>query len=509
MMNTLIITVGTRQVGWRDEDGTIYCFGLDGDKKQPSHIDHLYKLIGVQRGTHHESECTYPCSVRDLAERYHEHCTEWLGGDFQSVELLLDCCVIEQLTQQGLQSVILWGTDQPDTVSWNFRRLDTLWLAKLMAGKIRNKWPQLSVDVFDPIVAVNDISALRQELEDFLLRLILERAQRQDGITLYIQNKGSVPQISDSLAICAAGLIRQCNVITVLPQEPSMKVSQPNHLGIIPAIKASISTSHSIGSYFWPVERLRVISALERGDFKEAQIWLEPHRNRYEALCKLSTCLAYFFNGESSKFRRLLNDWLKSNAIENTVPDLLRNQWIAALEQYCENESASIWENNFITLTLMRRENYSNAFIIFTQSLERVLYQQHVKINSNNQNISGIRNEARQPNFEDLIDIWCNNRNFNRNISRNNWCKLLHSIRMKRNLVVHKGESLNLADLRQIWTNSGFAVKYTQDSEIISNLQIDLLKELFHDIWCPPRSFLLQDLCEWSIQRLRAEVPGY
>ncbi|MEA5495992.1 hypothetical protein VB834_29200 [Limnoraphis robusta Tam1] len=31
-LDTLIITVGTRQVGWKCEDGIVRCLGADGDR---------------------------------------------------------------------------------------------------------------------------------------------------------------------------------------------------------------------------------------------------------------------------------------------------------------------------------------------------------------------------------------------------------------------------------------------------------------------------------------------
>ncbi|MFM8008319.1 MAG: hypothetical protein ACKO86_26060, partial [Dolichospermum sp.] len=46
--------------------------------------------------------------------------------------------VIAGGVKQGLKHIILWGTDQPESITWNFRRLDTLWLAELMKGKIKS-----------------------------------------------------------------------------------------------------------------------------------------------------------------------------------------------------------------------------------------------------------------------------------------------------------------------------------------------------------------------------------
>ena len=135
-VDTLIITVGTRQVGWRCHDGSIRSFGADGNIGYPPHVQELYKELGIERGYYQEKDKLYPWSARDLGQKYYEHCVHWLDSNFSHVELLLDNEIIETGVKQGLKHIILWGTDQPVTVSWFYRRLDTLWLAKLIEGKM-------------------------------------------------------------------------------------------------------------------------------------------------------------------------------------------------------------------------------------------------------------------------------------------------------------------------------------------------------------------------------------
>jgi hypothetical protein len=142
-VNTLIITVGTRQVGWSCKDGVIRSFGADGNIGYPRHIDELYQEIGITRDQYQEKDRGYPWSAKDLGERYYAHCIYELSDDFSRVELLLDYQIIEAGVKQGLKHIILWGTDQPDNVSWFYRRLDTIWLAKLMEAKIKSIWPNL------------------------------------------------------------------------------------------------------------------------------------------------------------------------------------------------------------------------------------------------------------------------------------------------------------------------------------------------------------------------------
>jgi hypothetical protein len=67
-MATLIITIGTRQVGWRCKDGIIRSLGLDGDRRNPKHIDALYQELNIDRG-YHDPEKKCPWSVRHLGEQ--------------------------------------------------------------------------------------------------------------------------------------------------------------------------------------------------------------------------------------------------------------------------------------------------------------------------------------------------------------------------------------------------------------------------------------------------------
>lgn len=172
-MKTLIITVGTRQVGWRCKDGIVRSVGSDGNKSDPAHIDELYRdELGLERGYHQDegSDRPFPWSVWDLGQRLYQHGQQ---TSFNPVELLLDQVILDQYLPQGLSHVILWGTQQPESVSWNYRRMDTAWLAELMAGKLRESYSGLSVKVFRPTVGAVDADALREVLEGELLPFAL------------------------------------------------------------------------------------------------------------------------------------------------------------------------------------------------------------------------------------------------------------------------------------------------------------------------------------------------
>lgn len=141
-MKTLIITVGTRQVGWHCADGIVRCLGADGERGTPPHINEMYQQLGLARSHHGDSDKPeFAWGVRNLGELMYQQCLA--VQDFSSVVLLLDYVVIEQLVADGLEQIILWGTDQPEGTPWNFRRGDTLWLAELMAGVIKQTWKDI------------------------------------------------------------------------------------------------------------------------------------------------------------------------------------------------------------------------------------------------------------------------------------------------------------------------------------------------------------------------------
>ena len=51
-VDTLIVTVGTRQVGWRCIDGIIRSFGADGNIGFPPHVNELYQELKIERGNY-------------------------------------------------------------------------------------------------------------------------------------------------------------------------------------------------------------------------------------------------------------------------------------------------------------------------------------------------------------------------------------------------------------------------------------------------------------------------
>ncbi|MEB3147590.1 MAG: hypothetical protein VKL60_01030 [Sphaerospermopsis sp.] len=494
-VSTLIITVGTRQIGWRCQDGIIRSFGADGNISYPPHINELYQELGIERGNHQdENGKTYPWSGRDLGQRYYDYCQEWLGGDFSNVELLLDQTVIEGGVKQGLKHIILWGTDQPTSITWNFRRLDTLWLAELMKGKIKSLFPDIRVDVHAPKINAGNSDEIREELEQLVLKEAINANENQEFV-LWIQTKGCTPVIASNVEICAAALVRQYQVFNASPDEPKEFFTTLEN-GLVTANHSQSFQRIPMGEYFWSLEKLRIISAWERGDFSEAQIWLAVHQNRHSVLSKLAGFLAKYSNGESSKeFYQNLKDWVGSKDVSKLVDAEQIETWKVRLQKLQNDKITNLWESTLILELTLNRENYTTAFIQFVQILEKLLYLQ--SINQTWYTKGWIPKDKDEPTLAELMQGWCQYKRYNQD---SKWSKVLYDIRQNRNLIIHKGESITPRKIRAIWANNDFPVKYPETPEIIKNLMMELLKE----ISTPPNfhNLFMRSLYQWGLQYL-------
>ncbi|MBD2054628.1 hypothetical protein H6F88_01050 [Oculatella sp. FACHB-28] len=500
-MKTLIITVGTRQIGWRCKDGVVRSLGADGDRGHPKHIDQLFAEFGIERGYHgDEHKPEFRWSVRYLGDLLYRHCVKI--NDFSNVELLLDGAILETAIKNGLDHIILWGTDQPEETFWNFRRADTLWLAKLMEGKIRQVYPQVEVDVWNPVVPVNKTEEIRQEVEGFILKYALDRLKDQSSqnLTLMIQAKGSVPQIANTLEICAAALMRQCPVEQVIPVEPT-----PLFEGETARIATEFKTI-SLGQYFWPVERERIVSAWKRGDFTEAAVWLESHRDRYESIYKLARHIALASNGEAKASFLELRNWSSSRAVAGLIPPSQLQTWREQLSNLTQKQPIVgisyqlAWEEVLFIELALRRANCTIAFMQFAQLAERLLYVQ-CKANRWLQNQVIVPQESYRGRLEDynagfggLLRGWYRVNKFDAN---HQWVKLTDAIREKRNEVVHQGKSVNEAEIRSLWRNIG-----CDDSLSIFELMLQVLHKVTENQWKPPSNLLLRSLYEWGLEKL-------
>jgi hypothetical protein len=507
-VDTLIITVGTRQVGWLSDDGIVRCLGADGDRGYPRHVDELYQELKIERGCYEDTQHQPLWSVRDLGERYYQHCAEWLGDDFSKVELLLDDKIIADSVKLGLKHIVLIATNQPETVSWGYRRADTFWLAELMKKKIATVWKDVKVDVLALTVNANHRESIRQELESIILPISLESmaAEKPEEFVLLIENKGTVPAIAEGLEICAAALVRQCQVINANPIEPQPNFPQQSN-GYFLALKAEEYELIPVSEYFWPLERLRVISAWERGDFQEAKIWLQAHQIRHKTLYQLAGYLALSTNWEIAKLikdNNFIRGWLRSKTLISLASEEQVNIWYEQAIELQNNNFSQAWESIFLMELALQKENYTAAFIQFSQTLERLLYlrcQEEDWIGKGWIQMESDRHK--DPSFSKLMYGWLELNKFSK--ADKLW-KLLTDIRELRNAIVHKAEPVTLLDLRDMWTTNGFPVKMPFDDAQVCLLMMQILRQVCRSSWQIPKTTFLRSLYQFGLEVLQSEV---
>lgn len=515
-MKTLIITVGTRQVGWRCRDGVVRSFGADGDRGHPPHIDELYAEFGLARGHHGDtSRDEFRQAARHLGEVAYRHCEQ--VQDFSAVELLMDGVILAQSMENGLTHVILWGTDQPEGTPWNFRRGDTVWLAHLMAGKIRQLYPHLTVDVWNPVVAVNQVTQIQNHLQDFLVRYTLTHLcpETEEPLTIQIQTKGSAPQIASSLEICAAALMRQCTVQQLIPAEPEpLFAPSPGNQLTSSARTAQEYKVVSLGEYFWPVERERILSAWQRGDFAEAKVWLENHRDRYMALYEIASDLALATNWQLQDALKGLQKSLENRAVARQVTKPICKQWRQQIEVICkrpekqtpESQFLDIWESRVLIYWYLKRQNYTAAFMQLVQTLERLLFwryrqedwieKQYVTLPPDKQNWSVKKYKAT---FADLRYGWQRMQKLPDDAAL---MKQLEAINEQRNQVVHSNASLTFDELINVICP--FQAPQTTD-DLYAQI-VMFLQQFCPAEWPMPARSLLEDVYHWGLQQLQPEL---
>lgn len=505
-MKTLIITVGTRQVGWRSEDGVTRCLGVD------QHINALYQELGLERGTHSDEpseeglhQPTFPWAVWDLGERFFNYCQE---ANFSSVELLLDQCIIEDFISRGLNHVILWGTQQPKSTSWQYRRFDTLWLAKLMAGKLQETYSQqLQIKVFSPKIVATKTDTIRKVLENEILPFALQtRDPRDEEFTLLVENKGATPAISEGLNICAAALVRDCNVTIVSPKEPK---PQRTSSGIPLASPAEKYGTINLSSYFWPLERSRITAAWERGDFREAEVWLSAHKAHHEALYELAKNLALATNWQiaatGGTLKRLKN-WIVRRAVRQEMSAEGYSEWQQQINQIDQSKFLQIWESTFLVWLELKRQNFSPAFFYFSQTLERILFLRYESEDWIKQGYitppkgkKGWRNN--KVSLGDLCNAWKKMYNLGES---DPVIKQLSKISALRNSAVHRAESLTLKGLKNNLF-PGLEVSATEIEPVYRAME-DLLRSVCSPSWEATKQPILRSLYDWGLELLKSEA---
>ncbi len=500
-MKTLIITVGNRQVGWRCKDGIVRSFGADGSRKDPPHLDELYQEFGVQRGCH-DLEGKHRYNVRYLSEIVYQHCQA--KKDFSPVVLLLDEQILAEhyATPTEPTDVILWGTDQPESVGWQFYAMDTCWLAQLMAGAIQQRYPHLNVTVWNCPVDVNQRQALwdlaEKQLEEYIERLPENGAGNWQ---LQIQTKGSVPQMADALNMIAAVLMRQYPVSKIIPVEPKPFFEPSNQS----ARSAECFEVVSLGEVFWPLERERIATAWKRGDFTAAKVLLEAHRDRHEALYQLADRLALATNWSIQDFLKGIQGerWLDQKATKAVTHKAQRQQWREATVTRCPNSETAtskflkIWEFELLIDLSLQQENYTLAFMQFAQMLERLLFWRCEQEDWRTQGHLG-EEFSQEGNYRDptLGVLWRAWAKAEQRSPDDSFVKKLANVNEYRNGVVHRNRAIGRKELTQL----ADVPPETSPAGIHQGLLNVLCQVLNQDKM--PEKGVARSLYEWGLEQL-------
>ena len=503
-MKILIITVGNRQVGWRCQDEIVRCLGVSGNPRDasPDHVTELYEELGVEK-----TKPKGPSFVRELGELLYDECEK--SGNFSAVQLLLDHEIIKTEVSKGLAEIWLIGTDQPTPqVSDYFRSGDTLWLSKLMAGKIRQTWKELHVETWDLQVDANDVDAIRDEYEQFILKYLIEKSIVGET-TLLIENKGSVPAISSSLEICAAALIRQIDVVRVTPNEPT-----PMYFGDdIKKKSAAFAESfqqRSMSQYFLPIERLNILDAWQQGNFAGADIWLKSHQGipKYRAMSCLAKLLVMAANLEVNRsLKSIKSTWLNQRDIRSVVVESQLEEWKNYPSLNEQNRYDVIWESSFLVFLYVKTSNYTSAFFYLAQTLERLLLERFKREEWIVNRMIVVPQEKQQylsnykPSFQELLSGWRRRDSIR---ETNPWYRLIDAIRDLRNDIIHEGRSVSEGDIKDIWNTCGIQVESGKEA-IVSTQYSPLYKVCERTVWKAPQRSLLDSIYNWSIRILSQE----
>jgi hypothetical protein len=497
-MKILIITVGNRQVGWRCQDGIVRCLGVSGNRNDatiPDHVRELYEEIGVEK-----PKSQY--FVRHLGRLLYDECQR--SGDFGAVELLLDRNIIEIEVDNGLAEVWLIGTDQPTPqVSDNFRSGDTLWLSKLMEGKIKQTWKDLHVETWNLQVDANDVDAIRDEYEQFILKYLIEKSIAGET-TLLIENKGSVPAIASSLEICAAALIRQIDVVRVTPNEPN-SMYLGDDINKKSAAFAVDFQQRSMSQYFLPIERLNISDAWKQGNFAGADIWLKSHQGipKYRAMSCLAKLFVLVANLETIRSLSGIREWLNRKDVRSVVDEKLLEEWKEYPALNSTNRYDVIWEQTFLVYLYAESKSFTNSFFQLSQTLERFLFARFEVEKWLAHKVIEIPKEKERyannysPSFAELIGGWCKRDGIKETSS---WYKLIDEIRKLRNEIIHNGKSVSENDITDLWNSCGVPVKTGKEA-----ITLPLNKVCSKMTWKAPQQSLLGEINNWALNTLRVD----
>ena len=161
-------------------------------------------------------------------------------------------------------------------------------------------------------------------------------------------------------------------------------------------------------------------------------------------------------------------------------------KWKEQLQLLKDNDYAQTLENYFIIQNLLERKNYTNAFMLFAQVVERVL---------------SLKLSQYQLEFSKLIDQWNQQYNGNKN---DQWFQLLHDIRKERNEVVHEGKSMTLMKISNIWNKNKFPFPYTEDSSKLLKPLHEVINKVYQGKTQLASNTFSHSLAYWGLNFLQS-----
>lgn len=480
-------------MGWRCQDGRVRSLGMTADNEPDENRSAvLLRELGIDPvdASPNNSENRW-----NWGEQFYKYCTDILGGDFSAVELLADESIVKDCIRSGLKRLVLWAIDAQDT----------LWLAWLMWGKIRQNWNQLvTVHVLNPIdnPGNSEVDRLQYLLETKILPFTLQDLMASDDpdqFVLAIRTFDQKEAISTALERCAVILIRQCRVLSLSPIDSTTSETEfvDNHYQV-----------SVLGNSGWSLDRLRTIAAWQHGGFQDVVLRLSAHPSQYGGLLyELAKRLHLLNRGETHLFvcdRDLgIESWLQLPDLSQLVEGERLEQWREQLAYLRTHTHAEAWEAIFAVERLLQQGSYTRGFLHFAQTLEQLLYLQYKSQDWLAQGLVPTLDRPKsasnnyQPGIKQLISAWCK---ATRQDKQGSIYNLFDRIGNTRNAILHYGGAIPFDDLLLVWSTSGMPVGFTRPQYIgLMDRMKETLSIACDRTWTIPEPTLGQALSEWGL----------